>query len=157
MTHYGEGEPRSAKNLPPSNPQKDFGPSLTRQSEAKQTDINVIMAKYQKTGVLPPMNRAAFFADVSKVTSFDDAVAVVHGIEDTFMELAPEIRKRFDNDPAKFIDFTNKAENKDEMVEMGLLKKDHVRPSDEEIEAALGRLIAAHIPPAEPERVPDSE
>ena len=64
MTHYGEGEPRSAANLPPSSPKVFTQPSLTRQSEAKMADINYIMERYQKTGFLPPLNRAVFFGNV---------------------------------------------------------------------------------------------
>lgn len=150
MANYGPDEPRSAANLPPSNPLKCPEPSLTRQSEAQAADINYIMDKYQQTGYLPPMNKAVFFADVSKVGNFDDAMAVVHGIEDTFMELPADVRKEFDNDPAKFIDFTNDRNNMEKMKDLGLLKADEVRPPEIDIDAAVARVIEANKKLEEP-------
>lgn len=141
MSLYGEGEPRSAANLPPSNPITEWGPSLTRQSEAKFADINFIMAKYEQTGVLPPANKALFFADVSKIQDFDGAMAVVHGAEESFMQLPAEVRKEFDNDPSKFISFTNDPENVPKMVEMGLLKGPEDVPAESEIDAAVARVL----------------
>ena len=55
----------------------DYGPSLARQSEKAYSDINVIMRKYVKTGVLPPQTREGFFADVSKVGDYREALARV--------------------------------------------------------------------------------
>ena len=37
-----------------------------------------------------------------------------------FEELPATIRKKFENDPAKFLDFVNDERNADEMVELGL-------------------------------------
>lgn len=144
MTHYGPDEPRSAANLPPSKPLSCPEPSLTRQSDAFMTDINYIMEKYQKTGYLPPLNRDVFFADVTNVTSFNDALTIVHGIEDTFMQLPAHVRKRFNNDPAQFIDFTNDAENLQEMRDMGLIKPEQERPTQIDIDAAVQRIIQAN-------------
>jgi len=39
-----------------------------------------------------------------------------------FLSLPAELRKKFDNNPAKFLDFAFKPENKLAMAEMGLLK-----------------------------------
>ena len=100
---------------------KYFGKSLTRQSEMKYADINLIMAKYVKTGVLPPQTAAGFFADVSTVGDYRDALNRVDKANDYFLHLPPDIRKRFDHDPAVFLDFVSDAANLPEIKEMGLI------------------------------------
>lgn len=158
MSHYGENEPRSAANLPPSNPITDYGPSRTRQSDAYAADINNIMARYEETGVLPTVNRGLFFADVSDVGGFDNAITLVHGIERAFLEYPPDLRKRFDNDPAKFVDFTQDPNNHEEMVEMGLLKNVNMVPDQTEIDQAVARLLAKANPgEADPDPQPTPE
>ena len=101
-----------------------YGKSLTRQSEAKYADINLIMAKYVKTGVLPQATRQGFFADVSIVGDYRDALQGVEHAETYFMHLPPEVRSKFMNDPAEFLDFVSDPENLPKIEEMGLIAKD---------------------------------
>lgn len=119
------------------HPIKNWGKSLTRQSELKSADINVIMAKYVKTGVLPVATREGFFADVSTVGDYREALHRVMQAEDYFYKVPPQIRKRFENDPAKFLDFISDPKNLPEIEEMGLIegtrpkKKPEVPPPDQ--------------------------
>lgn len=161
---YGENEPYSAANPPPKESIGNWGASLTRQSDAQAADINYIMAKYEETGYLPVQNRELFFADVSKVGSFDAAVAVVHNIEEQFSHIPAEVRKRFNNDPAEFLDFTRNPANVDEMKEMGLLRETENIPAQVDIDAAVARVLtsakarsADSDPGAVVEPAPDSE
>lgn len=102
---------------------KKFGQSLTRQSEMRNADINLIMAKYEKTGVLPPATREGFFADVSQVGDYRDALNRVERADKYFLHLPAAIRKKFDNDPAAFLDYVSDKDNLAEIEEMGLIAK----------------------------------
>ncbi len=107
-----------------------FGKSLTRQSEMAACDINNIMAKYEKTGVLPVEGREAFYADVSMMGDYRSALENVRMADEAFMSLPAKVRSKFDNDPAGFLDFCSDPANRDEMVEMGLIEAPAVVVTD---------------------------
>lgn len=97
------------------------GPSKTRQSEKDACDINKIMAKYTKTGRLPDLIRQnPLYGDFSKVVDYQQAIDIIQKAKMQFDELSLEVRKRFDYDPAKFLEFAENSQNISEMVKMGL-------------------------------------
>lgn len=97
------------------------GESLTHQSMAEQTDINYIMAKYEKSGVIQHLNRyQGQYGDFGDVPGYHEALQRVMDADDMFMSLPASIRDRFGNDPAKFIDFATDKSNLEEMRKMGL-------------------------------------
>lgn len=97
--------------------------SMTRQSEAESCDINVIMRRYEKTGLLPVSTREAVFTDVSEVGSFREALEVIQRATEGFLELPVAVRARFQNDPVAFVDFCGDPENRAELEELGLVEK----------------------------------
>lgn len=100
------------------------GESLTKQSEAAACDINRIMAKYERTGVLSHVaENVGFYADVSNVPDYQAALAVVESAQGLFASIPAEIRARFDNDPAQFLHFVSDPANKPELVKLGFLKE----------------------------------
>ncbi len=123
-THY------TAADRPPKVVLTDFDVSKTRQSEAAATNINTIMARYDKTGVLPVDSRQAFYADVSQMGDYRTALEQVRVADDAFMALPANVRAQFENDPALFLDFTSDPANRDQMREMGLIEK---KPEDEPV------------------------
>lgn len=124
----------------------DWGASRARQSEAKYADINLIMAKYEKTGVLPPATREGFFADVSMVGDYRDAVARVEKMDEYFLHLPVDVRKKFEHDPAAFLDFVSDQKNLAEIEEMGLIAK-----SEEEVPVKPPVVAVPAEAPPEPE------
>ncbi len=96
--------------------------TLTRQSEAAACDINNIIKRFHKTGVLPIDQRDLFFEDVSQMTTYHDALNQIHTAQHAFMQLPAALRMKFDNDAATFLDFASNADNRDEMRELGLLE-----------------------------------
>lgn len=94
----------------------------TRQADAEACDINVIMRRYEKTGMLPTMAQVeGYFADVSDMGDYRTALSVVREADGMFMALPAEVRRRFDNDPAAFVDFMADPANRDEAVKLGLV------------------------------------
>jgi len=86
-----------------------------------ETDINRIMAKYQKTGLLTHVNTyAGEYGDFSGVPDYKTGLERVQAAEEMFMSLPAKIRDRFNNDPAKFIDFATNPDNVGDMRDMGL-------------------------------------
>ena len=96
---------------------------LTKQSDAKDCDINAIFKRYERTGQLPDMIvRDGSYGDFSDVPTYQEALNIVIRAKEQFMALDAGVRNRFDNDPAKFLAFATDEKNYDEMEKMGLLK-----------------------------------
>lgn len=94
----------------------------TKQEFADECDINVLLARYQNTGEIPNINeRAPQYLDATG-HDFQTHMDFIAGAKSLFQEMPSAIRNRFDNDPAKFLDFTSQEKNRPEMAEMGLLK-----------------------------------
>lgn len=93
----------------------------TRQSEAAATDVNAIVSRFRVTGMLP-QRQDAFFADVCEIGDYRAAVAQVTAADRRFGSLPAEVRSRFANDPAAFVDFCLDPRNEDELVRLKLLE-----------------------------------
>lgn len=111
-------------NPPPKGGLECKDKSLTRQSEAADADINVIVKRFEQTGVMPVDQREALFMDVSDVGDFRQIRDHVNFVNEAFMQLPAELRARFDNDPSVFLDFTSDPANRSELVKLGLLPKE---------------------------------
>lgn len=98
------------------------GPGRTRQSFKDECDINVIMARYMRTGTLDFLNqREAQYADVTG-RDYQQAMLLVAGARSMFQELPSELRSRFDNEPQKLLEFMENEQNLDEAIKLGLVR-----------------------------------
>lgn len=93
-----------------------------KQSMKAECDINNIMARYIKTGVVNHVNEfGAQYGEVPSV-SFHEAVNLVRQAQETFDALPAQLRKRFSNDPGEFLAFFEDEKNREEGVRLGLVK-----------------------------------
>lgn len=100
------------------------GPSLVKQSMQEETNINTIMARYEKTGLIKHVAaHQGNYGDFVTGGDYHDHLNQIIEAREAFATLPATIRKRFDNEPAKFLEFVQDLENLDEMVEMGLSKR----------------------------------
>lgn len=99
-----------------------FEPTLTKQSFAEECDINLMIARAAKAGRLEELMRQdpVQYADYSDAPTFQEALNVVHTAQGQFNELDANIRLRFENNPAKFLEFMSDENNAPEWVKMGL-------------------------------------
>ena len=98
-------------------------PSLTHQSFAEECDINTIVRRFGLTGELPTALRLPTYQDFEGVFDFQTAMHAIMQAEDAFMALPADLRARFGNDAARFVDFCSAPENADELVRLGLAEK----------------------------------
>lgn len=94
------------------------GDSLTHQSERTQADINVLV----KRGIMPPDPNQLRFEDFSDGADFQAVQDSIIEARETFESLPSDIRDKFENDPAKLIDFVNDPEKQLEAAKLGLIK-----------------------------------
>lgn len=103
---------------------QDFSlePSMTRQEFADECDINVLMKKYEKTGLLPQNpDRPPFYVDAFDLPSYQEAHNMMIAASAAFAALPASVRKEYDNDPAKFVAASENADNLDQFEKWGLL------------------------------------
>jgi phage internal scaffolding protein len=97
--------------------------TLTQQHFKDECDINNILRQFNVTGLLPQAPLSPQYGDFTGISDYHSALNQVIAAEDEFMALPAQIRSRFDNDPAKLIDFLEKSENLDEAVKLGLVNQ----------------------------------
>lgn len=95
-------------------------PSRTKQSDADRSNINVIMDKYLRTGAITHFNKHHPQYGDATGTDYHTAMTIVTEASQMFDELPSNIRNRFQNNPAAFLDFVQDEGNTAEMAQMGL-------------------------------------
>lgn len=101
-------------------------PTRTQQHFAEECDINFIAKRYGLTGELPTVLDLPKYGDFEGVFDFQTAQnSVRHAIEQ-FMTLPAHLRKRFENQPQKLLEFLEDPANAREAEFLGLTQ----RPSD---------------------------
>lgn len=94
--------------------------SLTKQEFKDESNINVLLERYQKTGLLPDMRQDGVYGDFADVPTYLEALTIVQQAQEAFEKLPASVRDRFGNSPEKFLEFTSDERNADEMVRLGL-------------------------------------
>lgn len=100
---------------------KFLKPSMTKQCFKDECDINTILKKHQKTGVIEHLNRYhGDYSDVCSVEDYQMSLNQVIEAGELFASLPSKVRARFANDPATFLQFVGDPSNMQELIEMGL-------------------------------------
>ncbi len=107
-------------------------PSKTRQEFAGETNINTIMKKFEKEGIVTHLNeRQGEYGDFTHVLTYSESLSQIAEAQTMFDALPSRIRKAFDNDPVKFVEIASDPLQQHKLVELGLApapKKD-TKPS----------------------------
>lgn len=95
---------------------------LTEQSHVKDVDINAIVKRHgidliAQTSYLQSAN---FTMDDIPTNDFQEAMLLVTKAQQSFDALPSQLRKRFENNPAMYLDFVRDPNNADELVSLGL-------------------------------------
>lgn len=115
---------------------KSSVPSMTQQQFKDEADINYIVSMYDSSGVMPTFHgdgqpAQPVFGDFASLP--DNAQEMYNRMieaKNNFDSLPLEVRKRFNYDPAAFLDFVDNPENLDELVAMGLATKTAIEPDN---------------------------
>lgn len=104
----------------------------TQQHFKEECDINGIMKKFERTGMLEHVNEFhGNYGDFTELpVSYHDAIDQVLAAQDMFMTVPAKVRALFDNDPGQFLAFVDDPANADRLVELGLAHR-RVEPEAE--------------------------
>ena len=102
-------------------------PSLTEQHHKEECNINKILGRYDKTGLVTHTNgMKGTYEDFSEVSSYQESLNMVIRAQDDFLNMPSDIRKKFGNDPGEFMKFVVNPKNKEELEDMGLANKQEI-------------------------------
>lgn len=97
---------------------------MTVQADRDDADINKIIARFNKSGQLPPtLNGEPFYGDVSEFDGLMEAKLKIQEADELFMQFPADVRERFDNDVVKMVDFLADEGNRKEAEDLGLVVK----------------------------------
>jgi len=100
----------------------DTSDCFVQQHESAACDINNIMARYIRDGVIEHVKEyGGQYGDFTEVPDYGTCLRMVSEAEECFAALPAKVRSRFENDPAQFLDFVSDPANRNEMAIMGLL------------------------------------
>lgn len=96
---------------------------MAKQAFKDECDINTIMSKYAKTGLIEHVQRVqGSYGDFTSVQDYQLSLNQVIEAQEAFDHLPAKIRARFNNDPSHLMAFIQNADNYDEAVKLGLVE-----------------------------------
>lgn len=99
-------------------------PTLCKQSFKSQCDVNNILKKYLKTGVLEHQTHfKGDYGDFTTSLDYRSSLDTLAAAEASFEALPAKVRRHFANDPINLLRAIEDPARKEELVELGLLKK----------------------------------
>jgi len=111
------------------DPETGLPPYITEQGHKKECDVNYILQKYDKTGLISHVQKfEAMYGDVSGI-EFKDALEKMQRTSQQFLEIPSKIRKEFGNDPFQFLSFLDDPKNRGRAEELGLVMRRAPEPS----------------------------
>lgn len=122
----------------------DFDPDLdkTKQEFKDECDINSLMERYKHPELIDFVNKYSPTYGDATGFEFNEMQDQILGAKNMFADLPAKVRDRFNNDPARFLDFFNDPENAQEAAKMGLLAPKPVEvipdPTPEPVKAPKG-------------------
>lgn len=125
---------------------------FTEQSHKKECDINNIIRKYDKHGIITHVSKfEASYGDLTGL-DFKQAKDLVINAQNSFNELPANIRQYFENSPEKLLTFMEDPQNRDKAIELGLIQNDWSPATDgigEHIKNDSERVLEKPTPPVE--------
>jgi len=122
-------------------------PSRTQQQFKEECDINTIVRRFGVTGQVPTTLAPPLQGDFTSALDFRQSMDLIVAARESFMELPAHVRKRFNNDPADFVDFCSDKDNLQEARKLGIAMP-------EPVPVPPPSPISVRVVPDEPAPVP---
>lgn len=94
----------------------------TQKNFREECNIMNIMANYKRNGDFGHINKSpGNYGDFATALEYTESLNRIIAADADFKELPADLRKRFENDPGRLLDFLQDENNFDEAVELGLV------------------------------------
>lgn len=123
--------------------------TMTKQAFKDECDINNIVNKYQKTGIVTHVQQRQPSYGYAPSADFQTAVNLVHQQREQFAHLPSEIRAKFDNDPLKLLEYveTNGNGALSALLERSTQTRDPSRRETQKLPTAAEKAAEENSPP----------
>lgn len=128
----------------------ESGPSMTKQSDALDSDINAIMGRFISHGEIPASRGQPQYGDFSNVDDYLGAMTKVREAQAQFDLLPAAVRAHVDNDPGKFLEMVYDEDRIGELEELGLVERQKPEPIADPAKVAKEMPKAPAEPAVEP-------
>ncbi len=118
--------------------------SMTKQAFSDDCDINKIMARHKKTGLIEHLNpRKPMYGDFTEVQDFHSAVERVNEAEEQFALLPSVVRNMVQNDPERLLQALTDPEATAALAEAGLPMAEDFVPWTPDTSASVDEIKEA--------------
>lgn len=90
----------------------------TRQQDKDACDVNLIMARYMKTGLLPPVRSIPQYMDVSEIGDLRTTLERIREAEAFFRTLPATERERFNHNVNEFLSAPETEEGREKLAKL---------------------------------------
>lgn len=94
--------------------------SKVEQSHRDEVNINSILLRYHATGTVPQVGPGTY-GDFTGAVDYHESLNRLAAAEKDFFSLPSNVRKKFENDPGRLLDWIDDPENAEEGRRIGLL------------------------------------
>lgn len=130
---------------------------MTEQHHKESCDINNILMKYEKTGILDHVSKVqGQYGHFAGVPEYQEAMQLLADSNSMFESVPATIRAQFDNNPAKFRDFMVEQSNYDAIEELGIKPTWLMPPEAQEVTPPNSTPEPATPPPPPGDCPPDA-
>lgn len=120
----------------------------TEQSHKDEVDINAIVRRHGMDMIAKTSKVVALEYDENPDNNFEETMNMIAKAQSSFESLPHQVRKEFDNNPARFMDFVQNPNNADRMIELGLASKPVEIAPEAPIEVIITNPNGGETPPA---------
>lgn len=96
-------------------------PSQTKSEFKDECDINNVVKRALRTGMLPTVDREALYADFTEINDYATASIKIAEATQAFEQLPSDIKEQFGNDVSQLLNFVDDPANEEEAIKLGLL------------------------------------
>lgn len=97
-------------------------PTRTQQHLKEKVNVNSIIAKYRKTGLIDHVRKnPGVYLELTELPDYQTAMETIVRAQSTFETIPANLRLRFNNDPKMLIDFLSDDKNYEEASKLGLV------------------------------------
>lgn len=126
----------------------DVALKRTRSEFVDSCDINSIIRRYKRSGVLYATHQVPTFQDFTQNVDFYQMQNTLAEASQGFEALPSHVRKRFNNDLGQFYEFYYDPSNEDELIEMKLKPSRIPEVTEPQGDVDPQPPLAADAPPA---------
>jgi len=87
--------------------------SIVQQQFRDEVDVNTIVRRFGLTGQVPAMQGPGVYGDFTGITDYESALARIEETRERFMELPPEVREQFNNNPGELARYVEGSTEED--------------------------------------------